>query len=79
MLFTGHVYVHGVGGNQQAVFLVGSDGNAQFTGDGGFLINVGSVNMPLTTINYVNPRLWSISGVPTDGKITVTLIGGYGT
>ncbi len=36
--FTGHVYVHGVGGNHQAVFVVGSDGNTQPWPPGGFVI-----------------------------------------
>src|SRR4051812_20693247 len=39
--FTGHVYVHGVGGNQMAVFVVGSDGDAELWGNGGFFDRIG--------------------------------------
>lgn len=74
--FTGHMYVHGYGGNQQKIFFVGSDGNAVMNQAGGFWGQVGNHLMPATGIGYDSPNYWHLADVPTDGTIRITLIGG---
>ena len=77
--FTGHVYVHGVGGNHMAVFVVGSDGNAQFAGGGGFLQRVQQNQMPNVTLEQVAPLRWAVIDLPSFGapgtRIAVGLVG----
>jgi len=74
--FTGHVYIHGIGGDHTAIFEVGSDG------DGTLLqkIKTSQTNMPHTDIERTANKLeWHIIGVPTFGlagtKISVALVG----
>jgi hypothetical protein len=77
--FTGHVYIHGYGGNQQAVFLVGSDGDANFVGSGGVSTRLFHYEMKDVRIEYVEKLTWRIAGIPQFGgahsKVTVGLVG----
>ncbi len=73
-MFTGHVFVLGSGGDQQAVFLVGSDGNANFVG-GGFKNRVAkSPNMSDVDIEQTGVRRWRMINAP-DGLIKIALVG----
>src|SRR3954465_12452480 len=77
--FTGHVYIHGVGGNQMAVFVVGSDGDGELWGSGGFVERIGQHEMPNVTIKKIGTRVWQITDFPSFGsagaKIAVALVG----
>lgn len=77
--FSGHVYIHGVGGNQQAIFAVGSDGNGQFTPNGGFLVKEQHNEMPDVMIEQVAALTWRIAKLPASGaphtSIMVSVVG----
>ena len=84
--FVGHVYIM-AGGSQQAVFLIGCDGNSQFSGGGGFknvlargpgvpsTIDIEEVTSPTTSV-----KNWRLTGGPTtagsrSGSVTVVFVG----
>jgi hypothetical protein len=75
--FSGFVIIHGPGGNNQKVFVVGSDGNGQFSGEGGFVQEVGGSHLPDATLIQAGPQMWSFSGLPDGGVpiLEVTLLG----
>src|SRR4051794_1983583 len=64
--FTGHLYVHGIGGNEQAIFAVGSDGNANFSG-GGFVAKLQHNLMPDVQLEQVAPFIWRFVKLPQFG------------
>lgn len=79
--FTGHLYVH-CGGNQQAIFAVGSDGNGQFNASGGFSVvaqkslGMGNARLAAVTTGPQN-RTWQITDLPSgQRRVTVALFGG---
>jgi len=77
--FTGHVYLHGIGGNHHAIFAVGCDGNTQFSGAGGQLTKIQHSEMADTTIEEVAVNIWRLVGLPQFGppeaQIKVAIVG----
>ena len=74
--FVGHLYVH-AGGNRQAIFEVGSDGNAVFTPNGGFVKKVNHNEMATVELQAVAGHMqWRFILLPErTTKISVAMVG----
>lgn len=76
--FTGHVYMQ-LGGNQQIVFAVSSDGNSYFVEGGGTKIDILRHEVPgEVEIKYINDNhRWRVEALPgkITGPINVVLVG----
>ncbi len=63
--FTGLLIVHGPGGNMHTVFVIGSDGNADFSDEAGFLRPIEESKMNGVTIGKGDSKdKWLVKNIP---------------